>query len=312
MVRLSSSPAMSNKEWVLLLILSVLWGGSFFFGEVALAGFPPLTLACARVGFAALALWAYFIVSGSSPRLSLKTWGLFLVMGALNNVIPFSLILWGQTHIASALAAILNATTPLFTLLLAQVLTKDERLSPGKCLGIALGFLGVVAMIGPDAIDGLGDGLWPQIAILGAALSYAFAAIFGRRFRDLRASHAATGQLSASTLILLPIALYVEKPWSLPMPSSIAWSSMLCLALFSTAVAYLLYFRILKTAGASNLLLVTFLIPASALLLSVGILGEQLTSGQLQVMSLIALGLVAVDGRLYRLLRGFFKRALAN
>lgn len=296
----ATSPVMGAREWGMLVTLSVVWGGSFFFVEVALADIPPLTLVLGRVGLAALSIWIWLAVSRRLPRLDLRLCRAFLVMGALNNALPFTLIVWGQVHIASALASILNAATPVFTVLLAHLLTRDERLSPAKALGVAAGFAGVVVMIGPDALSGLGVAVFAQLAVLGAALSYAFAGIYGRRFRGLPSEITAAGQLAASSLLMTPLALYVDRPWDLAMPTLESWGAMIALAVLSTAFAYLLYFRILKTAGATNLLLVTFLVPVSAILLGVGILGEHLSAGQIAGMLLISLGLLVIDGRLTR------------
>lgn len=288
---------MGRTEWLLLLGLSVLWGGSFFLVEVALTGLPPFCVVLARVGLGALALWAVLLARGIAPPRDAALWGAFLVMGLLNNAVPFSLIVWGQTEIASGLAAIINATAPLFTVLLAHRLTRDERLTPARLAGVALGFAGVVVMTGPDALAGLGAQVLAQLAVLGAALSYAFAGIFGRRFRGTPPLVTATGQLTCSTLVLAPIALAVDRPWTLPAPEPATWAALAALALLSTAAAYIVYFRLLASAGATNLLLVTFLIPATALLLGVGVLGEHLETRQVLGMLAIGLGLAAIDGR---------------
>jgi drug/metabolite transporter (DMT)-like permease len=294
---MTTRPVMGGGEWLLLITLSLLWGGSFFFTEVALAELPPFTVVLGRVGLAAGALLLLVALSGHRLPCAPGTWGAFLVMGALNNLLPFSLIVWGQTEIASGLAAILNATTPLFTVLLAHLLTRDERLTPGRLAGVLAGLAGVVLMIGPGALEGLEGPILAQLACLAAALSYAFAGIFGRRLRDHPPLVTAAGQVTMSTLLILPLALLVDRPWTLALPGPATWSALLGLALLSTALAYVIYFRILARAGATNLLLVTFLIPVSALALGIGLLGEQLAPGHLGGMALIALGLAAIDGR---------------
>jgi drug/metabolite transporter (DMT)-like permease len=290
---------MGAVEWALLIGLSVLWGGSFYFVGVAVDGLPPFTIVVVRVGIAALALNAAVLVLGLRMPSDRRAWGAFLGMGLLNNLIPFSLIAWGQTHIASGLASILNATTPLFTVVVAHVLTPDEKMTAGRLAGVVIGFAGVVLMIGPEALKGLGIDVVAQLAVLGAATSYAFAGVFGRRFRRMGTAPliAATGQVSASTLMLVPVALAVDRPWTLPMPPAEVWGAVVGLALLSTALAYLLYFRILSTAGATNLLLVTFLIPISAILLGATLLGERLAPLHFAGMALIGLGLAAIDGR---------------
>jgi len=215
-------------------VLSVLWGGSFFFVEVALEELGPLTVVTGRVGLAAAALVGLVYLGGGRMPLTPRLWGAFLVMGALNNLIPFSLIAWGQVHIDSGLASILNATTPLFTVVLAHFLTAEERLTPGRLAGVLLGLCGVAVLIGPEALAGLGLAGLGQVAVLAAALSYAFAGIFGRCFKGLPPAVAAAGMLSATTVMILPLALVVERPWSLS-PSGETLGAMLGLALLSTA-----------------------------------------------------------------------------
>ena len=295
---------MGAIEWLLLIALSVLWGGTFLFAEIALEEVRPFTLVLGRVGIAALILVVVVYATGHRMPRSWTAWLPFLIMGALNNLIPFSLIFWGQIEITGSLASILNATTPLFTVLLAHFLTRDERMTPGRLAGLALGIAGVVAMVGPAALHGLGLHLLAQIAVLGAALSYAFAGIYGRRFRGQPPLVTAAGQVSATTLMMLPLALALDQPWAGTLPGVSTWAAILGLALLSTALAYILYFRILATAGATNLLLVTFLIPVSAILLGVAMLGERLDLEQVVGMLLIGLGLAAIDGRPANWLRG--------
>lgn len=294
---------MGAAEWGMLLALSVLWGGSFFFIEIAVADLPPLTIVVLRVGLAALALWAYAFATGLRPPRSAAVWLAFLIMGVLNNAIPFTLIVWGQTQITSGFASILNATAPLFTVVVAGLLLADERITPLKLIGVALGLAGVVLMIGPAALDSLGADVLAQFAILGAALSYAFAGVFGRRFRMMGISPivTASGQVTASTCVLTVVIVVTGQPVLPAAPGIGTWAAILCLALLSTAVAYVLYFRILATSGATNLSLVTFLVPVSAILLGVIVLGETLELRQIGGMALIGAGLSAIDGRLWRI-----------
>lgn len=289
----------------MLIALSILWGGSFFFIGVAVKELPPFTIVTLRVGLAAVALLIVCRIMGLKLPREGRIWRAFFAMGILNNIIPFCLIVWGQTHIASGVASILNATTPLFTVLVAHFLTVDEKLSPNKLAGVLIGFVGVATMIGPSALGGSGSNLWGQLAILGAATSYAFAGIFGRRFKTMGVAPlmTATGQISSSTLMLIPVALLIDQPWTLAMPSTSTWAALLGIALLSTALAYLLFFRILSSAGATNLALVTFLIPVSAILLGSVVLGEQLEMKHFAGMAMIAAGLIAIDGRLLRRLK---------
>jgi drug/metabolite transporter (DMT)-like permease len=289
----------------MLLALSVLWGGSFFFTGVALMELPPFTIVVLRVGLAAIILNLVISAIGLRVPHDLQTWRAFSVMGLLNNVVPFCLIVWGQTRIASGLAAILNGTTPLWTVIVAHLLTSDEKMTANRLAGVIVGFIGVIVMIGPDALAGLGANVAAQLAVLAAGVSYAFAGVYGRRFRRMGIAPmlTATGQVTASTVMLLPVALIVDHPWMLPMPSLSAWGAVLGIASLSTALAYVLYFRILATAGATNLLLVTFLIPVSAILLGSLVLGERLGLAPLVGMALIGTGLAAIDGRLAKLVR---------
>ena len=298
------SPMMTDRDWLLLVTLSVLWGGSFFFAEVAITSLPPFTIVLLRVGLAALALHIFLLATGSRMPLDLRLWGAFLVMGFLNNAVPFSLLVWGQTQIASSLASILNAMTPIFTVVVAHFLTSDEKMTGGRLAGVLIGFAGVAVMIGPAALAGLGANLLAQIACLGATLSYAFAGVFGRRFARMGVSpvQTAAGQVTASALILLPLSMMVDRPWTLAMPGMEAMASVVALALLSTAVAYILFFRLLASAGATNIMLVTFLVPVSAILLGVTILGERLEPEHFAGMALIGLGLAAIDGRPARML----------
>ncbi|WP_119167210.1 DMT family transporter [Algihabitans albus] len=290
---------MSAGVWALVLTLSVVWGGAFFFVGVAVTELPPLTIVLLRVGLAALTLHLVLRLTGQSLPASPAIWLTFFGMGLLNNAIPFSLLVWGQTHIASGLAAILNATTPLFGVIVAGTLLADERATWPKVAGVAIGFAGAMVMIGIGALEGVGADLFAQLACLGAALSYAFAGAFGRRFKRLGVTplQTATGQVTASSLLLLPFPLFFERPWTLPPPSLETWLAVLALAILATAFAYILYFRILAAAGATNLLLVTFLVPVTAILLGSLILGERLSVEHFAGMALIALGLAAIDGR---------------
>lgn len=294
------SRPMTAREWVLLAALSLVWGASFFFIAITVRELPPVTIVALRVGLAALALLAVVRIMGLTMPMDRRAWLVFLGMGLLNNVIPFCLIVWGQTIIASGLAAILNATSPLFTVIAAHFLTKDEKMTANKLAGVLIGFLGVVLMLGAPVSSGFGSSLWGELAVLVAAVSYALSAIYGRRLGAMGISPlpAAAGQLCASTLLLIPAALLIDRPWALSAPSAVTWAALAGIALLSTALAYVLFYRILATAGPTNLMLVTFLIPVSAILLGTFVLGERLELRHFLGMAMIAAGLVAVDGRL--------------
>lgn len=291
---------MGLREWGLLLGLSVIWGGTFFFVGVAVTSLPPVTLAFLRVALAAVVLMLLVPAVGLRMPTDRHTWHAFFSIGLLNNVIPFSMVFWGQTHIASGLASILNATTPVFTVIVAHFLTRDEKLTVNRLIGVLIGLTGVGVIIGPEALQGFGANVLAQLAVLGAGVCYAFAGIYGRRFRrfGLHPVTTAAGQLSASAIMLLPVALAADHPWQLPMPAaSVVWA-VLGLATISTAFAYIIYFHVLAVAGATNILLVTFLIPVSAIFLGTAFLGEQLAWRHFLGMGLIGAGLAAIDGRL--------------
>lgn len=289
---------MRALEWIMLIGLSLLWGGSFFFSEIALREVSPLVTVWARVGLACALLWLILRMRGIVMPQDKKLWLAFAVMGLLNNAIPFSLIVWGQQSITASLASIFNASTPLFTAVLAHFLTQDEKLGQRKVAGLVIGFCGVVVMIGTEALRGIEAELWAQIAILLAAISYGCAAIWGRRFKGIPPMVVATGQVTASSLMMTPLALLFGFPAGYFIPSVEAWSALIGIAALCTVAAYILYFRILATSGATNLMLVTFLIPPSAILLGVLFLGEHLETSQIIGMSLIFVGLVVMDGRL--------------
>ncbi|MEQ8370684.1 MAG: DMT family transporter [Alphaproteobacteria bacterium] len=258
-----------------------------------------------RVAGGAAILWLVMGLSGQRLAFGWPVWRALAVMGVLNNAIPFSLIVWGQAHIASGVASIFNATTPLFTVVVAHALTRGERLDVGRVAGVLLGLAGVAVMMGIAAAGPFGVAIIAQAAILGAALSYAFAGVHGRRFRRLGLSPlaTATGQLLASSLILLPLAIVVDRPWTLPAPGPETVGALIGLAVLATALAYVVFFRILAMAGATNLALVTFLIPVVAVGLGVALLGEALLPRHLAGFALIGLGLAAIDGRLWAWLR---------
>ncbi len=291
---------MSAKLWTLLVILSVLWGGSFFLAEIALEDFSPYMVVTLRVGIAALVLLFYLLIIRQWLSLNAKMWLSLFIMGALNNAIPFTLITWGQVYIESGLAAILNATTPLFTVLLAHFMTQDEKMSINKVIGVLTGFVGVVCLIGPVALSGQSELALGQLAVLVAAISYAFAGIWGKRLRSLPAAQSAAGMLLGSTVLMLIFCLVKQESFNLQ-ASLPGWSAIIGLAILSSALAYLIYFYILAEAGATNLLLVTFLIPLSALILGVVFLNETFNINAIIGMVLIILSLVCIDGRLFRL-----------
>ena len=297
--------SMKPTEWAMLVLLSIFWGGAFFFVEIALRGFQPLALVFLRVTIAALILLLVVYIRGHRIPTSLKTWGAYFVMGALNNALPFSLIVWGQTRIDSGVASILNATTPIFTVLLAHFLTSDEHLTIRKFIGVLIGFCGVFLMMSPELQNGFSWRGLGLIAVLGAAISYSLAGIFGKRFKQEHPMVTSTGMLICSTIMMAPLAIF-SGSLGASVLSIQAITAVLGIAAISTAMAYLLYFRILASAGATNVLLVTFLIPVSALLLGIGVLGEVIHVLEYAGMGGIFMGLIVIDGRVLKLLNTFF------
>lgn len=290
----------STRDWLLLISLSILWGGSFFFTAVAVREIPPLTLVLCRVGIAAAALYIYLRLNNTVMPFNRTILATFAGMGLLNNLIPFSLLFWAQTSITSGLASILNATTPIFSMLVAHFMLADEKMALNKLVGIIVGFAGVAVLVGGNAVQGIDTTTLGILACLGAALSYGFASVFGRRFRALGIAPgtAALGQLTATTVMILPVVVIFDSPWRLAMPGLPAISATIALALASTALAYLIYFRLLASSGAVNAALVTLLIPPSAILLGTVFLGEMLEHRHFLGMGLIGFGLLSIDGRI--------------
>ncbi|NRG17399.1 DMT family transporter [Rhizobiales bacterium] len=294
---------MSLVNWLLLAALSLIWGGAFLFAKVAVAEIPPFVLVFFRVFSAACALHIllrFRKIPFPTDAVTLKA---FLVMGFLNNAVPFSLIFWGQTAISAGLASILNAATPIFTVIVAMLVFAQEPFRANRLAGVFIGFAGVAITLSP-ALEGIGDEpLSAQLACLGAALSYALAATFAKHFRAMSPLTAASGQLTGSSIIMLPIALWQGGGWDLSQTSRTAWLNVACLGLLSTALAYLIYFRLLIKTGATNASLVTLLIPTSAIALSAAFLGEAVTPRQALGLGIILIGLVILDGRAGNLMR---------
>lgn len=294
---------MTPRLWTLLLALSVIWGGSFFFMAVALRGFPPFTIVLARVALAAAALALACAALGLRLPRGRAAWVACAGMGLLNNAIPFTLIVVGQQFIPSGLAAVVNAATPVFAVLAAHWLAADERLTPNRLAGTLMGLLGVAILAGPAAF-GLGaahEALGIALC-LGACLSYGLSGVWSRRLKraGLAPLPAATGQCLASSLMMLPLVLIFDRPWALPVPGADAVGALLALGLLATALAYALYFAILHGAGATNTMLVTLLVPVTALLLGTLALDEALAPRHFVGMAVIGLGLLVMDGRWLR------------
>lgn len=291
---------MSPSDWAQLLVLGAVWGGSFFFARIAVAELHPLVLVLFRVSIAAVALHLYLALRGISFGLALPYAAGFFLLAILNNVIPFSLIFAGQTELGAGIAAVLNSTTPFWTILLANALTADEKISWNKIAGVVLGIAGTAIMIGPGLLSGLGGPLWPKLALIGASISYALALMVAKRFRGLPPTVVATAQLTCSTVVMILIVLGTQGATGLFDAGMNVWAAVFALALLSTAFAYILYFNLVASAGATNASLVTLIVPASAIILGALFLGERLTLVETAGIALIGLGLLTIDGRILR------------
>jgi drug/metabolite transporter (DMT)-like permease len=288
---------MSLRNFVILILLSLIWGASFLFIKVAVATIPPFSVAFGRTALAAMLL--YLVLRSRGLRMPGwgPVWGTFLLMGLFNGAVPYTLITWAEIHIDSGLAAILNALMPLFTVLLAHLFTGDERLNWMKVVGIFLGFLGVVALIGPAALKGLGKHVLAQLAVMAAALCYAVAIIYGRRLKEVTPLVSATGQLFCAAFLTLPMILIFDAPWALS-PSFISVAALTCLSLLGTALAYLLYYYLLQRIGSTNLSLVTYLLPITGVFWGALLLGERLHWSAFLALGLILAGIAGINNRL--------------
>ena len=295
-----SSPKLDGNGWLLIGILAILWGGAFFLIEVGLRSYPPITLVFMRLALAVPPMWIAMRIMGQRLPRSTRVWGLLAVVGALNCALPFTLFFWGQQYLDSGYASILNATTPLWGVLTAHFLTSDEKATSARTIGVLTGMAGIIVMVGPEAMKGLSNNLLAQIACVISTVFYSLAAIYGRRLSQttLTPMAVATGQTVMAAVVMIPIVLLVDQPWTMSTPRLDATLAGLTLALLSTALAYTLYFRLIDRAGASNAQLVAFLMPILAVILGIAFLGEHLNQGQIIGAVLIAFGLVIIDARL--------------
>ncbi len=293
---------MSSRDWGLIATLALIWGSAFFLITVILKEVPPNTMVFMRLALAVppMLLWLHF--TGERMPRDITRWWQFLILGALNIALPFILFAWGQVRLSSGLASVLNATTPLWGVIVAHYLTRDEKMTALRLGGVIIGFSGVAVMTGGDALSGSGDTAVAQLACVGATLFYALASIYAKRMGNegLSVMQIATGQICTATVMMVPVVLLTETPWTGPMPSTGAWAAMVTLSVVSTSLAYLLYFRLIASAGATNALLIPFLIPPVAILMGALFLNETMTIGQFGGIALIALGLAVLDGRLIR------------
>jgi drug/metabolite transporter (DMT)-like permease len=297
---MTQSPKLEGTGWLLIGILSILWGGAFFLIEVGLRSYPPITLVFMRLALAVPPMWIAMRLMGERLPTEPRIWGLLAIVGALNCALPFILFFWGQQYLDSGYASILNATTPLWGVITAHFLTSDEKATPARIVGVLIGMAGIVVMVGPEAMKGLSNNLLAQLACIVSTIFYSFAAIYGRRLSqtELTPMAVATGQTMAAALMMVPIVAVMDQPWAMAAPRLDSTLAGITLAIFSTALAYTLYFRLIDRSGASNAQLVAFLMPILAVILGIAFLGESLSGGQIAGAGLIAVGLVILDGRL--------------
>ncbi len=296
-----TAPKMHAADWGAIAVLSLLWGGAFYLIEIGLRGFPPNTLVFLRMALAIPPMLVALKIAGNRLPTDAKSWVQLFILGLINAALPFILFFWGQTKIESGLASVLNATAPLWGVITAHFLTRDEKATPARIVGVLLGMAGIIVMVGSEALSGMTGSVLGQIACLLATLSYAFAAVYGRSLSQSTMTPlvVATGQVITAAIIMLPVMLIVDHPWQLPMPGWDAWAGAVGLAIPSTAIAYIFYFRLIDRAGASNAMLVAFIMPVIAIILGIVALNETLEMRQIAGTGLIALGLVAIDGRVF-------------
>jgi len=296
-----ANAGMTGRLWLLILLMSALWGGGFMFIKFALTGFAPFSVVAGRVGVAALALGLIVAVGRQRLPRQAKVWRAFFIMGALNNLIPWMMVAWAQTQIPSSMAAILNAPTPLLTAVMAHLLTDDEKLTRQRFTGVLAGMLGVALVVGPGVLSGMDSAVLAQVTCLSATVSYAASAVYGRVFRsmDVTPVVAAFGQQLMVAVVIVPLALIVDQPWARPAPGAGAVAAVLALGVIATALPYIIFYRVLAEAGATNLMLVNLLIPGWAVALGAMVLGERLPPTAFLGMAMVGLGLAVIDGRLF-------------
>ena len=292
--------SMSSQAWAMLFLLAFIWGASFLSVRIALDEIGPLTSVAHRTGWAMVILWAYVLLRGLPIPCAPRVWGAFLVMGLLNNVVPFSLMAWGQLHIETGLTSILNAGTAIFGVLVAALFLADERLTARKSIGVALGFFGVATAVGLDAFLNFDIRSLGQIAVIAGTVSYAVAGVWARKaLGGLTPQVAAAGMVTGASLITIPLAIYAEGPISLDLAAR-TWAAIGYYAVAATAIAYLLYYRVLALAGSGNLMLVTLLVAPVAIVLGAVVLGEDLPLRAYVGFGVLALGLIVLDGRIFK------------
>ncbi|MFZ4806195.1 MAG: DMT family transporter [Hyphomicrobiaceae bacterium] len=287
---------MSRSQWVLLALLSLIWGGSFLFVTVAVRELPTFTIVLVRVALAAAVLLPVVVAIGHRLPATATAWRSYAVMAILNNVLPFSLIVWSQQHITTGLASVLNATVPLWSVVLAYALG-TEPLSPNRLVGVLVGIAGVAILVGPEALGGNSQGVLGMIGMLGAAFCYGVSGVWAKRFKGTPPIVSAAVQLTCATAMMVPVAALIDHPWALAMPSQAAVLALIGLGVLATALAYVMFFHIMTVSGPSNAMLVTLLIPLSAAIFGHLVLDEEILARHIVGGIVIGAALITIDGR---------------
>ncbi|MCA9952987.1 MAG: DMT family transporter [Anaerolineales bacterium] len=288
---------MNTRNIFYLLVLAALWGPSFLFMRVAVVDIPPLTIVLGRVGIGALLVLVALRQRGGHLPRSRTIWLHLAFLGFMQNALPFLLFAWGEQYIESALASILNGTTPIFTILLAHFLVEADRLTGAKIVGVLLGFAGLALLIAPALVGGLQATTWGMLALVAASICYAIAIVYARNHaRGLPPLVGPAGQLLMATIYMLPLAVFIDKPWRLAIPATLSMLSVVALGVFGTGLAFIIYYRFMETAEPSIVSMVTYVVPVFGVILGVLVLGEQLTWNALAGFGLILLGVMIVNG----------------
>jgi drug/metabolite transporter (DMT)-like permease len=295
---------MGPSEWLMMGACAFLWGSAYVSNVYAMAEIPHMTLTAGRLLFAILLLWPVALLSGVRFPVDLAAWRPFMVFALLSNIIPYQFVLKGQTGTTAGLAAVLGATAPLFTILLAHYFTSDERITVNKIAGVLVGIAGVAVVMGPEAFKGLTTEVVAKLCLIVASILYAVGGIYAKRLAGFQPLQIATMQMTCGFLIAVPLALWMDHPWKLTMPSATALTAVLLTGVFGSALAAITYFRVFTRAGATNAMLVTLLVPVTPIALGAVLRGEWLSAREILGAAVIALALLIIDGRLVRALFG--------
>jgi drug/metabolite transporter (DMT)-like permease len=294
---------MGAAEWSLIVLHSIMWGSAYFFAAIAVPEIPPLTITAFRLIPACTIVVAACLIVRNWVPFEWHFWRRMFALGLVNNIIPMLLILYAQHQVTGGIAAVFNAMTPLLAVILAHFVTTDEKFTGHKIAGILAGILGVSVLVGADITSGATGSVLAKVALLGAAAAYAIAGVFARTTSREPPFVIAAGQMLSALVISMPLALTIDQPWTLPQPSWQAVGAVICMGMFGSALAALLYFTLIRRAGATNTLLVTLLLPLTPIMLGVTFLGERLSAREMSGAAIIGLALIILDGRAFNFVR---------